>query len=72
MRALLCPTPCDCVDCNPPGFSVHGVSQARILWSGLPFPAPGDLPDLGSEPLSPAWLMFKGYRLMSLDACAHL
>ena len=23
-------------------------------WSGLPFPSPGDLPDLGSEPGSPA------------------
>ena len=23
-------------------------------WSGLPFPSPGDLPDLGMEPRSPA------------------
>ena len=23
-------------------------------WSGLPFPSPGDLPDLGVEPRSPA------------------
>ena len=23
-------------------------------WSGLPFPSPGDLPDLGMEPVSPA------------------
>ena len=23
-------------------------------WSGLPFPSPGDLPDLGTGPLSPA------------------
>jgi len=23
-------------------------------WSGLPFPPPGDLPDLGMEPGSPA------------------
>ena len=27
----LCPTPCDPVDCQPAGFSVHGVLQARIL-----------------------------------------
>ena len=24
--------------------SVHGIFQARILWSGLPFPTPGNLP----------------------------
>ena len=24
-------------------------------WSGLPFPTPGDLPDPGIEPESPAW-----------------
>ena len=23
-------------------------------WSGLPFPSPGDLPDAGTEPRSPA------------------
>jgi len=22
-------------------------------WSGLPFPSPGDLPELGMEPMSP-------------------
>ena len=26
-----CPTLCDPMDCNPPGFSVHGILQARIL-----------------------------------------
>ena len=26
-----CPTLCNPVDCSPPGSSVHGVSQARIL-----------------------------------------
>ena len=38
----------------PSGFSVHGISQARILeW--MPFPPPGDcpyLPDPGIEPMS--------------------
>ena len=24
-------------------------------WSGFPFPTPGDLPDPGIEPTSPAW-----------------
>ena len=50
--AQSCLTLCDPMDCSPPGSSVHGISQARILeW--LPFPPPGDLTDLGIEPKSP-------------------
>ena len=26
-----CPTLCDSMDCSPPGFSIHGVFQARTL-----------------------------------------
>ena len=34
----LCPTLCDSMDCSPPGSSVHGVFQARILeWAAIPF-----------------------------------
>ena len=33
------------VDCGLPGSSVHGIFQARKM--ELPFPLPGDLPDLG-------------------------
>ena len=44
---------CDPMDYSPPGSSVHSISQARILdW--LPFPSPGDLPDPGIKPASPA------------------
>ena len=32
------------MDCNPPGSSVHGILQARIL-EQMPFPSPGDLSD---------------------------
>ena len=34
----------------------HRLHRARLLcpWSGWPFPPPGDLPDPGGEPLSPA------------------
>ena len=40
------------MDCSPPGSSVHGVLQARILeWVACP--PPGDLPDPGIEPMSP-------------------
>ena len=31
----LCPTLCDPVDCSQPGFSVHGILQARILEWGV-------------------------------------
>ena len=29
--ARLCTTLCDPMDCSPPGFSVHGILQARVL-----------------------------------------
>ena len=33
-----CPTLCDPMDCGLPGFSVHGILQARILeWVAIPF-----------------------------------
>ena len=35
--AQSCPTPCDPMDCSPPGSSVHGILQARILeWVAMP------------------------------------
>ena len=50
--AQLCPTLCDPIDYRPPGSSVHGILQIRILeW--LPLPSPGDLPDRGIKPMSP-------------------
>ena len=34
----LCPILCDLTDCSPPGSSVHGILQARILeWVAMPF-----------------------------------
>ena len=44
-----CLTLFDPMNCSPPGSSVHGILQARIL-SGSPLP--GDLPDPGNEPTS--------------------
>ena len=36
--AQSCPTVCDPMDCNPPGSSVHGILQARILeWVAISF-----------------------------------
>ena len=43
-----CLTLCDPRDSSPPGSSVSGILQARILeW--LPYPPPGDLPHPGIE-----------------------
>ena len=51
-HAQPCPTLCDPMDCSPPGSTVHGILQARILeW--VAFPSPGDLPNPGIEPVSP-------------------
>ena len=41
------------MDCSPPGSSVRGISQARIL-DGLSFPTLGDLPESWMESESPA------------------
>ena len=36
--AQLCPTLSDPMDCNPPGSSVHGIFQARVLeWGAIAF-----------------------------------
>ena len=45
-----CPILCDPMDCNPPGSSVHGIFQARILEWVATFPSPRDLPAPGIEP----------------------
>ena len=44
---------CDPMDCSLPGFSVHGILQARILeWVAIT--PSGDLPDPEIKPMSPA------------------
>ena len=43
----------DPVDCSPPGSSVHGVFQVRIL-DQVAISYSGDLPAPGTEPSSPA------------------
>ena len=45
--------------CDPMDSSLHqappsmGFSRQKY-WNGLPFPSPGNLPDLGIKPRSPA------------------
>ena len=36
--AQWCPTLCDPMDCSPPGSSIHGILQARVLeWVAICF-----------------------------------
>ena len=36
--AQSCPTPSDPMDCSPPGSSIHGIFQARVLeWGAIAF-----------------------------------
>ena len=51
LRTQLCPTLHNPIDCSPPGSSVDGI-VCEEYWSGLPFPSPGDLPNLGIKPTS--------------------
>ena len=46
------PTLCDPMDYSPPGSSIRGILQARILeWIAMP--SSRDLPYSGIEPASP-------------------
>ena len=47
-----CLTLCDPMDSNQAPLSMEFSRQEH--WSGLPCPSPGDLPDPGIEPQSPA------------------
>ena len=43
--AQSCPTLCDPMDCSLPGFSIHGIFQARVLeWVALSFTRGSSLP----------------------------
>ena len=49
-----CPTLCDPMDCSPPGPSVHWNSPGKNTGVGCHALPPGDPPDLGIKPWSPA------------------
>ena len=54
LAAQLCPILCNPGHCSPPGSSLYMEFSRQEYWSGLPFPSPGDLPNPGIEPRSPA------------------
>ena len=51
--AQSCPTFCNSMDCTCQAPPSMGFSR-QDYWSGLLFPSPGDLPNPGIEPGSPA------------------
>ena len=55
VHAQLCLTLREPMDCSPPGSSVHGISQAKIL-ERVAILTPRDLPDIGIKPASLASL----------------
>ena len=73
----LCLTLCNTMNCSPPGSSVHGILQARILaWVATPSPRGSSLNrDWTPSPVSPALavdslpLAPPGKPLMGLHTC---
>ena len=54
LGAQLLPTFCDPMDCIAHQAPLSMEFPRQEYWSGLPFPSPGDCPDPGIEPGSPA------------------
>ena len=58
----LCPTLCYPMDCSPPGSSVHGILQARILgWVAFPFSRESSWPRDGTRVSCIAGRFFTGW-----------
>ena len=58
MFAQLCLSLCNPMDCIPPGFSIHGIFQARILeWVAISYS--GGSSNQGIEPVSlDRWILY--------------
>ena len=52
--AQSCLTLCDPIHCSLPGSPLSVEFSRKEDWSRLPFPSPGDLPNPGIKPRSPA------------------
>ena len=52
--AQLCPTLCSPMDSSLHQAPLSMGFSRQEYWSGLPFPSPGNLPDPGIKPRSPA------------------
>ena len=57
--AQSCPTLSDPMDCNPPGSSIHGIFQARVLeWGAIAFSQWNTTQPLKNEimPFAATWM----------------
>ena len=54
VHAQSCPTLCSTMDCSPLAQILSLEFSQQGYYSGLPFPTPGNLPNPGIEPVSPA------------------
>ena len=64
--AQSCPTHCNPMDCSPPGSSVHGILQARLLeWVAISFSRRSSWP----RGLNPCLLCLLHWQVDSLLAC---
>ena len=59
---------CNPMGCRPPGSSVHGIFQARIL----PLPPLGDIPNLGIQPTSPVSPALQAEDFSLFELCGKL
>ena len=63
--AKLCPTLCDPMDCSPPGSTVHGILQARILEQVMATRSrgssqPRDRTCISYTPCTRRWILYHG------------
>ena len=66
-----CSTLCDPMDCSCQAFL-----SRQEYWNGLPCPLPGDLPNLGVKPMSPALqvdsLLLSHWENPGMLYCSHI
>ena len=68
-----CLTLCDCMDCSPPGSSVHGVLQARILeWVAIPFSRGSSQPRDWMQASSVAGRWFTSWATREAPSIIHI
>ena len=69
--AQSCPTLCDPMVCSPPGSSVHGILQARILeWVAIPFSRGSSQPRDGTQVSCIAGRFFANWTTREAQCCS--